>query len=50
MDKKIDLEEFISTLRNGTNEKGRGVVLKRDGKPAAVLMTYEDYLELVQTY
>jgi hypothetical protein len=50
MDKKIDLEEFISTLRNGTFEAGKGVVLKHEGKPVAVLMTYEDYLELINIH
>ena len=49
MDKKIDLEEFISTLKNRTNEMGKGVVLKHEGKPVAVLMTYEDYLILAKT-
>ena len=48
MDKKIDLEEFISTLRNGTNQAGKGVVLKHEGKPVAVLMTYEDYLDILK--
>ncbi len=47
MDKKVDLREFISTLINRTNEKGKGVVLKYEGKPVAVVLTYEDYLELI---
>jgi hypothetical protein len=48
MDKKVDLREFISTLQNGTNERGKGVVLQDEGKPVAVVMAYEDYLELVK--
>ena len=48
MDKKIDLQEFISTLKNRTNEMGKGVVLKHKGKPVAVIMTYEDYLHLLE--
>ena len=48
MDKKINLEEFISTLKNRTNEKGKGVVLKHEGKPVAVIMTYEDYLDILR--
>jgi PHD/YefM family antitoxin component YafN of YafNO toxin-antitoxin module len=47
MDKKVDLGEFISTLQNRTNEKGKGVVLKQEGKPVAVVLSYEDYLELI---
>jgi PHD/YefM family antitoxin component YafN of YafNO toxin-antitoxin module len=49
MDKKIDLEKFLSTLKNRTNEKGKGVVLKHEGKPVAVVLTYEDYLSLVNS-
>ena len=48
MDKKVDLREFISTLQNRTNEKGKGVVLQEEGKPVAVVMSYEDYLELIK--
>jgi PHD/YefM family antitoxin component YafN of YafNO toxin-antitoxin module len=48
MDKKVDLREFISTLENRTNEKGKGVVLQDKGKPVAVVMAYEDYLELIK--
>ena len=48
MDKKIDLEEFISTLKNRTNDKGKGVVLKHEGNPVAVIMTYEDYLDILR--
>lgn len=48
MNKKINLEEFISTLKNQTNEKGKGVVLKHQGKPVAVVLTYEDYLLLLR--
>jgi hypothetical protein len=48
MDKKVDLREFISTLRNGTHEKGTGVVLQEEGKPVAVVLAYEDYLELIK--
>jgi len=48
MDKKVDLREFISTLQNRTNEKGKGVVLQDQGKPVAVVMAYEDYLELIK--
>ena len=50
MDKKVDLREFISTLRNGTNEKGKGVVLREEGKPMAVVLAYEDYLELIDSF
>jgi hypothetical protein len=45
MDKKVDLREFISSLQNGTHENA--VVFKDDGVPIAVLMAYEEYLELV---
>jgi hypothetical protein len=45
MDKKVDLREFISTLQNGTHENA--VVFKEVGVPIAVLMAYDDYLELV---
>jgi PHD/YefM family antitoxin component YafN of YafNO toxin-antitoxin module len=48
MDKKVDLREFISTLKNRTNQKGKGVVLQEEGKPVAVIMSYEDYLELIK--
>jgi PHD/YefM family antitoxin component YafN of YafNO toxin-antitoxin module len=48
MDKKVDLREFISTLQNGTNERGKGVILKHQGKPVAVLITYDDYLEILK--
>ena len=48
MDKKVDLKEFISTLQNGTHEKGKGVVLQEEGKPVAVVLAYEDYLELIK--
>jgi PHD/YefM family antitoxin component YafN of YafNO toxin-antitoxin module len=48
MDKKVDLREFISALQNGTNEKGKGVVLQEEGKPVAVVLAYEDYLELIR--
>jgi hypothetical protein len=47
MDKKVDLKEFIYTLKNRTNEKGKGVVLQDEGKPVAVVLAYEDYLELI---
>lgn len=47
MDKKVDLREFISTLQNRTNQEGKGVVLQDKGKPVAVIMSYEDYLELI---
>jgi hypothetical protein len=50
MDKKIDLREFISTLRNGTNEKGKGVVLREEGKPMAVVLAHEDYLKIVERF
>jgi hypothetical protein len=46
MDKKVDLREFISTLKNGTHENA--VVFKEEGVPIAVLMAYEDYLELIR--
>ena len=46
MDKKVDLREFISTLQNGTHENA--VVFKDEGVPVAVLMAYEDYLELIK--
>jgi hypothetical protein len=48
MDKKVDLREFISTLQNRTNQKGKGVVLHDKGKPVAVVMAYEDYLGLTK--
>ena len=48
MDKKVDLREFISALQNRTHDKGKGVVLQDRGKPVAVLMAYEDYLELIK--
>ena len=48
MDKKVDLREFISALENRTNEKGKGVVLQDKGEPVAVVMAYEDYLELIK--
>jgi hypothetical protein len=50
MDKKVDLREFISTLRNGTNEKGKGVVLREEGKPMAVVLAHEDYLKIVERF
>jgi hypothetical protein len=46
MDKKVDLREFISTLKNRTHENA--VVFKNEGVPIAVLMAYEDYLELIK--
>lgn len=49
MEKKIDLEEFIYTLKNRTNENGKGLVLKHEDKPIAVLMAYEDYLLMVKS-
>jgi hypothetical protein len=48
VDKKVDLREFLSTLQNGTNERGKGVVLQDQGKPVAVVLAYEDYLELIK--
>ena len=48
MGKKVDLREFISTLQNGTNERSKGVVLQDQGKPVAVVLAYEDYLELIK--
>jgi hypothetical protein len=48
MDKKVDLQNFIDTLKNRTNERGKGVVLQDRGKPLAVVMAYEDYLELIK--
>ena len=50
MDKKVDLREFISTLQNRTNEKGKGVVLQQEGKPVAVVLAYVDYLELIDSF
>jgi PHD/YefM family antitoxin component YafN of YafNO toxin-antitoxin module len=50
MDKKVDLREFISTLKNRTNQKGKGVVLQEEGKPVAVIMSYEDYLKIVERF
>jgi PHD/YefM family antitoxin component YafN of YafNO toxin-antitoxin module len=50
MDKKVDLREFISTLQNRTNERGKGVVLQDQGKPVAVVLAYEDYLELIDSF
>lgn len=47
MDKKVDLREFISTLKNRTHENA--VVFKDEGVPVAVLMAYEDYLELIES-
>ncbi len=46
MDKKVDLREFISALKNRTHENA--VVFKDEGVPVAVLMAYEDYLELIK--
>jgi hypothetical protein len=46
MDKKVDLREFISTLQNRTHQNA--VVFKDEGEPVAVLMAYEDYLELIK--
>jgi len=46
MDKKVDLREFISTLQNRTHQNA--VVFKDEGVPIAVLMAYEDYLELIK--
>ena len=46
MDKKIDLKEFISTLKNRTHQNA--VMFKDEGVPVAVLMAYEDYLELIE--
>ena len=46
VDKKVDLREFISTLQNGTHKNA--VVFKDEGVPVAVLMAYEDYLELIK--
>jgi hypothetical protein len=48
MDKKVDLREFISTLQNRTHQNA--VVFKDEGMPVAVLMAYEDYLELIKSY
>jgi hypothetical protein len=48
MDKKVDLREFISALKNRTDEKGKGVVLVQDGQPVAVVLSYDDYLILEQ--
>ena len=48
MYKKVDLQNFIDTLKNRTNQKGKGVVLQDEGKPVAVIMSYEDYLELIE--
>ena len=45
MGKKVDLREFISTLQNRTHQNA--VVFKEEGVPIAVLMAYEDYLELL---
>ena len=45
MDKKVDLREFISTLKNRTHQNA--VVFKDEGVPIAVLMAYEDYLKLI---
>ena len=46
MDKKVKLREFIATLQNGTHQNA--VVFKDEGVPMAVLMAYEDYLELIK--
>jgi hypothetical protein len=48
MDKKVEIQNFIDTLKNRTNERGKGVVLQDQGKPVAVVMAYEDYLELIK--
>jgi hypothetical protein len=50
MDKKVNLREFISTLKNRTNQKGRAVMLQHDEKPVAVVLAYEDYLELIDNF
>jgi hypothetical protein len=46
MDTKVDLREFISTLQHRTHQTA--VVFKDEGVPIAVLMAYEDYLELIK--
>jgi hypothetical protein len=48
MKKIIEMQNFIDSLKNRTNEKGKGVVLKDQGKPVAVVLAYEDYLELIK--
>ena len=48
MDKELNLKDFLIMLKNGTNDLDKGVVLKHDGKPVAVLMSYEQYLELIK--
>ena len=46
MDKKVDLREFISSLQNRAHQNA--VVFKDEGVPVAVLVAYEDYLELIK--
>jgi len=48
MEKKVEMKNFIDALKNRTNERGKGVVLQDQGKPIAVVMAYEDYLELIK--
>jgi len=46
MDRKVDLKEFLTSLKNRTHQNA--VVFKDEGIPIAVLMAYEDYLELIK--
>jgi hypothetical protein len=46
MDKKVEIQNFIDTLKNRTHQNA--VVFKDEGLPRAVLMAYEDYLELIK--
>ena len=48
VEKKVEMKNFIDALKNRTNERGKGVVLQDQGKPIAVVMAYEDYLELIK--
>ena len=48
VEQKIDMKEFILALKNKTNQKGKGIVLKQKGKPVAVLISYDDYLDMIK--
>ena len=46
MRKKVDLRDFLFSLKNRTHQNA--VVFEDEGIPVAVLMAYEDYLELIK--
>lgn len=47
MDQQIDLKKFILSLKNKTNVKGSAVVLKHKDKSIAVVIAYDDYVDLI---